>query len=82
MTIDEGVNAMKRSSTVRRIESAPSSELGEARDRITLLASRLEDGYRRIDEAIGAGEDVDAWEEFWITLLHQYETLCDDLAAA
>jgi hypothetical protein len=23
------------------------------------------------------GEDVTAWEDFWIDLLHQYEAVCD-----
>lgn len=46
------------------------------------VARRLDDGYTRIDEGMAAGEDVDAWEEFWIRLLHEYEEICDDLAEA
>jgi hypothetical protein len=28
------------------------------------------------------GEDVSAWEDFWIDLLHQYESLHDELPQA
>lgn len=34
---------------------------------------RLEDGYTRIENARQLGQDVAAWEDFWIDLLHQYE---------
>ncbi len=53
-------------------------------DRRDVLARRLEDGWQRIDAAALAGEDVERWEAFWIDLLREYETLCDerqDLAA-
>lgn len=46
------------------------------------LAERLEDGYRRIDEAERRGADITAWEEFWLKLLHEYEVLCDELEHA
>lgn len=46
------------------------------------LARRLEDGYRRIDQAIAAGEDVAEWERFWIRLLREYEAICDTLQKA
>jgi hypothetical protein len=46
------------------------------------LERRLEDGYRRIESAREAGQDITAWEEFWIQLLHQYESVADDLALA
>jgi hypothetical protein len=47
------------------------------------LEQRLEDGYRRIDEAALAGVDVSGWESFWLQLLHEYEGVCRerDLAA-
>jgi hypothetical protein len=48
----------------------------------TALAERLEDGYRRIDEAERCGADVSAWEAFWLKLLHEYELLCDELEHA
>jgi hypothetical protein len=59
----------------------PSSPSREARRR--LLERRLEDGYRRIDEAALAGGDVTEWESFWIKLLAEYEDVCreHDLAA-
>ncbi len=43
------------------------------------LASRLEDGYTRIDEAILRGVDIRAWEDFWLQLLDEYEDVCDGL---
>lgn len=47
------------------------------------LERRLEDGYRRIDQAALAGADVSEWENFWIKLLGEYEDVCreHDLAA-
>lgn len=46
------------------------------------LAHRLDDGYLRIEQAIVSGEDVQAWEDFWITLLADYEALSDRLSPA
>ena len=46
------------------------------------LARRLEDGYQRIDQAISTGSDVAAWEMFWIDLLREYESVCDELLTA
>jgi hypothetical protein len=54
----------------------------QAVDRQQSLELRLEDGYRRIDEASFAGADVTEWETFWIRLLHEYEDVCRDLDAA
>ena len=45
-----------------------------------MLHRRLEDGYRRIDQALRHGEDVEAWEAFWISLLREYEAVCDEAA--
>ncbi len=47
-----------------------------------MLARRLEDGYRRIEQALADGTDVRAWEDFWLQLLAEYETVCEDLQAA
>lgn len=48
-------------------------------DEITKLAARLEDGYTRIEEAIAKHDhrNVADWERFWLSLLHDYEQLCD-----
>jgi hypothetical protein len=43
------------------------------------LERRLEDGYRRIEEARLNGADVRAWEDFWIQLLREYEAVCDEI---
>ena len=45
------------------------------------LRRRLDDGYGRIEAALENGEDVAAWETFWITLLREYEQLCDQPVA-
>ena len=47
-----------------------------------MLERRLEDGYRRIEQAIQDGADVRAWEMFWLQLLAEYEAVCDDLSEA
>lgn len=49
---------------------------------IRSLERRLEDGYLRIEDARRAGQDTSAWEDFWIQLLRQYESLADELAEA
>lgn len=46
------------------------------------LARRLDDGFIRIEQAIVAGEDVKTWEDFWLTLLAEYEAISDELDAA
>ena len=46
------------------------------------LERRLEDGYRRIEEAKAQGRDIQAWEEFWFQLLREYEEICDGLREA
>lgn len=46
------------------------------------LALRLSIGYQRIDDARAAGLDTTALEEFWLTLLHQYEAAYNDVAVA
>lgn len=57
--------------------------LAEWRDDITArrrtLEQRLDDGYRRIEHALRAGDDIEAWEDFWLRLLHEYESVCDEL---
>ena len=52
---------------------------GEIGARRRTLERRLDDGYRGIEEALRAGQDVGAWEDFWIRLLRDYEAVCDQL---
>lgn len=59
--------------------AAPILDLSSHRDAI---ARRLDDGYTRIDHAIANGEDVRTWEDFWVTLLGEYEALSDELSTA
>ncbi|MFN8591286.1 MAG: hypothetical protein U0031_07455 [Thermomicrobiales bacterium] len=58
------------------------NELVDFASRRTTLEHRLEEGYRRIDEAALAGADVSEWEQFWIRLLREYEGVCRDLDRA
>ena len=46
------------------------------------LSRRLEDGDRRIAKAERAGQDVAAWESFWIELLQEYEGVYRMLVAS
>ncbi len=48
---------------------------------LEVLEQRLDDGERRIEEAIFNGADTESWEEFWIELLHSYEAVYRRLAA-
>ncbi len=61
-------------------------ELNERRhaidERKMVLMQRLDDGYFRIEMALNNGDDVAAWEAFWIDLLHEYENLCESLERA
>lgn len=49
---------------------------------LATLERRLADGYARIEDARVRGQDVTAWEAFWIDLLHQYELAVDGLPVA
>ena len=51
-------------------------------NRRSSLEQRLDDGYRRIDQASLAGSDVTEWELFWIRLLGEYEDVCRELKEA
>lgn len=56
--------------------------LDDLRRQKSRLEQRLEDGFARIGEAERNGRDVSAWEQFWFTLLYEYETICNELADA
>ncbi len=43
------------------------------------LVERLDVGAARIEEARSQGKDVSSWEDHWISLLHRYEWVCDNL---
>lgn len=43
------------------------------------LYHRLELGYARIERGLANGEEVTTWEDFWVSLLHEYERVCDEL---
>ncbi len=43
------------------------------------LVERLDVGAAKIEEARSQGKDVSSWEDYWIQLLHNYESVCDKL---
>lgn len=53
----------------------------ELEHELAMLEQRLIDGEHRIEEAHIMGADTDAWETFWIELLHTYEALHDRLTS-
>lgn len=60
-----------------REDRRQSSQVRERDTDLAFLAHRLDDGEARIQAALLRGEDVAAWEDFWLRLLHQYESLHD-----
>lgn len=57
-------------------------QIDDLRRRKRTLEQRLEDGFRRIGDAEMQGRDIRAWEDFWLSLLGEYESICDELDAA
>ena len=43
------------------------------------LKARLDDGWRKIDEAKDTGTDTRGWEDLWLSILHEYESACDQI---
>jgi asparagine synthetase A len=60
-----------------REDRRQSSQVRERGAELSSLALRLDDGEARIQAALSRGEDVSAWEDFWLRLLHEYESLHD-----
>jgi hypothetical protein len=73
---------MKRAPQRQAPSTLAHLELRREESEITRLERRLEDGYLMIEARRLAGEDVMALEDFWLNLLHQYESLCDDAPLA
>jgi hypothetical protein len=67
---------------VRLIRQEVSPYAAATNDPLATLERRLDDGYARIEQALAQGEDVTAWEDFWIELLHQYESAVDCMPEA
>lgn len=65
-----------------RIVRNRSKRRDQATTQLGGLEQRLNDGYERIEQALARGEDVTAWEAFWIDLLHQYEEASNPLPEA
>ena len=66
----------------RALDQFPAPPANDLLNQLNALARRLEDGYRRIEAAQRNGQDIEAWESFWIDLLHQYEAVSDVLLVA
>jgi hypothetical protein len=69
----------------RRNGDGPCSAPIEGNDldaRLRTLEHRLDDGFRRINQAALGGSDVTEWESFWIRLLGEYEGVCRELDVA
>lgn len=49
------------------------SDVTESNNQVDILAKRLDDGWKRIEDAQRRGQDVMDWNDFWIDLLRQYE---------
>jgi hypothetical protein len=55
--------------------------MSSKQEAIATLEQRLNDGFRKIGEAMQHGVEVENWERHWIELLREYESLSDELAA-
>jgi len=67
-----------------KLDAAAEAQRQERMKRLTVLmekrdelVERLDIGAAKIEEARAQGKDVSTWEDHWIYLLHQYETICD-----
>jgi hypothetical protein len=69
-------------SSLRIVQPVRATRSGDVPNQLEALELRLYDGYVRIEEAKALGQDVSAWEEFWIDLLHQYEVVADGFPEA
>lgn len=43
------------------------------------LYEKLGEGYERIERGLDEGRDIQEWEDLWLTLLNEYERVCDQL---
>lgn len=48
-------------------------------ERRDTLYVQLEALYAEIEKALAKGEDTREWENLWINLLKEYESVCDKL---
>ena len=67
------------SNTRRRGDVQRFSERTALETRRDTLYERLESGYQRIEHGLTDGRDVTTWEDLWLTLLNEYEEVCDQL---
>ncbi len=58
---------------------SPDEEVVELRKQETVLLGRLNRGDDKIWQARARGEDVRQWEDLYVDLLHQYESVYDKL---
>ena len=67
------------STTRRRGDVQRFSERTALETRRDTLYERLESGYQRIEYGLTDGRDITTWEDLWLTLLDEYEEVCDQL---
>ena len=67
------------SNTRRRGDVQRFSERTALETRCDTLYERLESGYQRIEHGLTDGRDITTWEDLWLSLLNEYEEVCDQL---
>lgn len=72
--------APSTSTSPRREVSLRSSDRAKLEARRRYLYLRLEDGYKQIEQSLAEGQQVQRWEDFWMTLLDEYERISDRLS--
>ena len=79
---------MSQNRGTRRQQAAANQQQTIPGDRAALvehrdsLCHRLEQGYAKIERGLADGQDVTAWEDLWISLLREYERICDEIDRA
>jgi hypothetical protein len=65
--------------TTRRNDIQRFAERSALETRRDSLYERLEEGYGRIERGLDEGRDITTWEDLWLSLLNEYEAVCDQL---
>ncbi len=65
---------------MERLKTPEEETLASLEAKRNELVDRLDKGADKIEEARKQGKNVEDWESYWISLLRQYEKLCDRIA--
>lgn len=68
MTLEAAASRQRRQEQIATLEAKKEE-----------YVARLDTGAVKIEEGRAQGKDVSDWEDFWISLLRQYEAICDKL---